>query len=227
MVAHRGVSGLEKENTNSAFVAAGNRSYYGVETDVHRTADGNFIIIHDISTKRVGLDDLNVEESTFATLRRLTLLDTNNVKDRADLCLPSLEEYILICKKYEKYCVLELKSNYTAAELREMIEIIKKLNYLDHVIFIAFGLDNLIYLRKILPEQPAQYLTSKYDESILEALETYHLDLDIYYPVLTKEIIDSLHAKGIKVNCWTVDNPADGERLAEWGVDYITSNILE
>ena len=38
MVAHRGVSGLEKENTLAAFIAAGNRSYYGVETDVHRTA---------------------------------------------------------------------------------------------------------------------------------------------------------------------------------------------
>ncbi len=37
MVAHRGVSGLEKENTLAAFVAADNRSYYGVETDVHRT----------------------------------------------------------------------------------------------------------------------------------------------------------------------------------------------
>ena len=37
MVAHRGVSGIEKENTCAAFVAAGNRSYYGVETDVHRT----------------------------------------------------------------------------------------------------------------------------------------------------------------------------------------------
>ena len=32
MVAHRGVSGLEKENTLAAFIAAGNRSYYGVET---------------------------------------------------------------------------------------------------------------------------------------------------------------------------------------------------
>ena len=42
-----------------------------------------------------------------------------------------------------------------------------------------------------------------------------------------KELIDRLHAAGIKVNCWTVDDPADGERLAEWGVDYITSNILE
>ena len=37
MVAHRGVSGLERENTAAAFVAAGNRSYYGVETDIHRT----------------------------------------------------------------------------------------------------------------------------------------------------------------------------------------------
>lgn len=42
MVAHRGMSGLELENTCSAFVAAGNRSYYGIETDVHRTSDGHF-----------------------------------------------------------------------------------------------------------------------------------------------------------------------------------------
>ena len=35
MIAHRGLSGIETENTNSAFVAAGNRSYYGIETDIH------------------------------------------------------------------------------------------------------------------------------------------------------------------------------------------------
>ena len=32
VVAHRGLSGIERENTASAFVAAGNRSYYGIET---------------------------------------------------------------------------------------------------------------------------------------------------------------------------------------------------
>ena len=48
LVAHRGLSGIETENTNAAFVAAGNRSYYGIETDVHRTADGKFIIYHAI-----------------------------------------------------------------------------------------------------------------------------------------------------------------------------------
>ena len=44
MVAHRGVSGLERENTCPAFVAAGVKSYYGIETDVHVTADGKYII---------------------------------------------------------------------------------------------------------------------------------------------------------------------------------------
>ena len=56
MVAHRGLSGLEKENTCAAFVAACNRAtYFGVETDVHRTADGQFVIFHDDNTARVGI----------------------------------------------------------------------------------------------------------------------------------------------------------------------------
>lgn len=40
MVAHRGLSGIERENTLLAFVAAGNRSYWGIECDVHVTKDG-------------------------------------------------------------------------------------------------------------------------------------------------------------------------------------------
>ena len=44
MIAHRGLSGIEKENTNAAFIAAGNRSYFGIETDVHKTVDGKFVI---------------------------------------------------------------------------------------------------------------------------------------------------------------------------------------
>ena len=53
MVAHRGVSGLELENTCAAFVAAGNRSYFGVETDVHVTKDGKFVITADRFTNQM------------------------------------------------------------------------------------------------------------------------------------------------------------------------------
>ena len=68
MVAHRGVSGLEKENTLAAFIAAGNRSYYGVETDVHRTGDGKFIIIHDSNPKRVSGVSCRVENEDFQVI---------------------------------------------------------------------------------------------------------------------------------------------------------------
>ena len=67
MIAHRGLSGLERENTYPAFVAAGNRSYYGVETDVHVTKDKKFVIIHDETTARVSQNavDINVEENNY------------------------------------------------------------------------------------------------------------------------------------------------------------------
>ena len=107
MIAHRGLSGIEMENTCSAFVAAGNRSYFGIETDVHVTADREYIIIHDDNTKRVALDALKVEESTFETLRSLRLLDKDGRRGRKDLGLPSLREYVRICKKYESCRILQ------------------------------------------------------------------------------------------------------------------------
>ena len=118
MVAHRGCSGLERENTNAAFVAAGNRSYWGIETDVHKTLDGKYIIIHDDNTGRVAVDEMIVEKSTFDTLRHLTLLNKyTDQKDRSDLVLPSLEEYISICKYYEKEAVLELKNAFEEEDI--------------------------------------------------------------------------------------------------------------
>ena len=70
-------------------------------------------------------------------------------------------------------------------------------------------------------------MTVKYDEEIRSLLNKWNLDLDILHTSLTKAMIDELHADGHVVNCWTVDDPADGERLAAWGVDMITSNVLE
>ena len=85
MVAHRGVSGIELENTNASFIAAGNRSYYGIETDVHKTADGRFVVHHDDKTGRLCHTDVTVEETTFEVLRSLRLNDKEGDPDRADL----------------------------------------------------------------------------------------------------------------------------------------------
>lgn len=227
MVAHRGCSGLEKENTHAAFVAAGNRSYFGIETDVHRTLDGKFICFHDDTTGRVAIDNMTVEQTTFDTLRALQLSDIDGRKGRNDLHMPTLQEYIQICKKYGKIGVLELKNTFDPVDLIKIVEIIKDEEYLHGIIFISFSLENMINIRTMLPQQPCQYLLSKWGDDTIETLKKHHLDLDIRHTSLTQERIAALHENGVKVNCWTVDDPKDAQQLIEWGVDYITSNILE
>lgn len=227
VVAHRGLSGLEKENTNAAFVAAGNRSYYGIETDVHKTLDGKYVVFHDDTTGRVAIDDMEVEKTTFDCLRSLLLTDIDGKKGRSDIRIPTLQEYILICKKYEKVAVLELKNAFTEEEIYEIAEIITELGYLENVTFISFCLENLVFLRKKYPNQPAQYLVDDYSDDLIGILKEHKLDLDIKYTSLTAENIKALHDAGIKVNCWTCNDTQSGEQLADWGIDYITSNILE
>ena len=231
VVAHRGLSGIERENTASAFVAAGNRSYYGIETDIHKTADGHFIVCHDLTLERVAGVPLNVEEATLREIQSVTLFDKGTYADgavsRHDLCAPTLEDYIAICKKYGKHCVLELKSQFTDEETARYVEIIEAQDYLDHVTFISFKYENLTRLRAIRPNQSAQFLFSTFTEEIFESLVRDRLDVDAAYKILTEENVKRFHDAGLAVNCWTVDNPADAEQLAKIGVDFITSNILE
>ena len=61
----------------------------------------------------------------------------------------------------------------------------------------------------------------------MDMLKAENLDLDVYYKMASKELIDLCHENGIKVNVWTVDDKESAEQLANWGVDMITSNILE
>ena len=226
MIAHRGVSGLERENTCAAFVAAGNRSYGGVETDVHRTLDGRYIVVHDDDLRRIAGLDWVIEETDYETLRTVRLTDTDGCA-RADLGLPSLEEYLHICRKYDKDAVLELKNHFEPEDIDGVLETICASGWLARTTLISFDLPNLICVRERLPRQSAQYLVEAIDDGVLETLKTYRLDLDAEYTAVTREWVEACHAAGIRVNVWTVDNPDDARRLAACGVDDITSNILE
>ncbi|MGN0177987.1 MAG: glycerophosphodiester phosphodiesterase [Monoglobaceae bacterium] len=227
IIAHRGLSGIETENTNAAFVAAGNRSYWGIETDVHRTKDGVYVVFHDDSTGRISNKDLVIEETTYKDLCELTLYDVNGKQGRRDLIIPTLNDYISICKKYNKRAVLELKNSFMYEDIKEIVEIIESYEYLDDITFISFDFNNLVFLRQIRPSQKVQYLTCDFSNEILENLKKHKFDLDIEYHSINKEMLQTLKENNIEVNCWTCNDVEDGEKLVESGVDYITSNILE
>ena len=227
MIAHRGVSGLERENTCPAFVAAGVKTYYGIETDVHVTLDGKYIIVHDDDLKRVAGLDMTIEGSNFDDLRAVRFTDRDGVTKRNDIFLPTLEEYLSICKKYEKEAVLELKNEMTAENVEGIAAAVEAAGMFENTTFITFSKNNLIYLRAAYPNAKAQFLTMTLDEANISFMLDNKLDADIYYKTLTKEFIDLMHENGRVVNTWTVDTLEAAEAMRAIGIDMITSNILE
>lgn len=138
--------------------------------------------------------------------------------------------YIDICKRYGKVPVLELKSDFTKEELEEIAALFKERDYFEKLVVISFKYDCLLRYRELYPDMPIQYLTGyeyKFSEETVEKLQTLKADWDANYFTLSKEIVDYLHSLGIKVNAWTVDKPDAAQKMLDFGVDFITTNILE
>lgn len=242
MVAHAGLMGMETSNTCAGFIAAGNRSYWGIECDVRVAKDG-MAVIHNDTTAGVSPVVITISESTMEEIQSIRLYDRpffyemesygltpGGNETRADLRIPSLEEYIRLCKRYGKICVLELKHPMDADTIAYVVEQYKALDYTQGVVFISFYWDNLIEVRKHLPDCTVQFLTDdkrEFTEEFLDEVAANGFDLDIHIFTTTQELVERLHSRGIKVNVWTCDWPDKAADLVAWGVDYITSNILE
>ena len=71
LAAHRGEKKYHPENTMPAFVAALEAGVDMIETDIHQTADGELVIIHDRSALRTAGVDRFVTDMTLAEVRQL------------------------------------------------------------------------------------------------------------------------------------------------------------
>ena len=228
-IAHRGLSGRERENTCAAFVAAGNRSYYGIETDIHRTGDGKFVLIHDSETGRVAGENLTVEKTPLSRLRELVLPDHAG-QPRFDLRLPVPEEYLHICRDYDKVAVLELKAPFSDETLREIRALVQAHHSEENTVYISFFYENLTALRRMDDSLKLQFLCGGADdlnEERMQDMAKNRIGADAYYAILNEEKVVRLHELGLEVNVWTLDLPEQAETAMRWGVDYITTDILE
>lgn len=227
MIAHRGLSGLEKENTAVAFIAAGNKSYYGIETDIRLTKDGEFVICHDDSLKRVAGVDMNISTSTYTELSSICLFDLETEQAKNYLKIPKLVDYLEICKKYGKKAIIEIKELFIEPDIIRLINLIKGFDFLQNTVFISFYLKNLQLIRKQNSEVRLQLLTTDLNNNIINEVRKINAGIDIEYHNLSKEQVELCHRHNIVVNVWTVNNPIVALMLITWNVDFITTNILE
>ena len=249
IIAHRGGS-LELENTIGAFISSANRSFFGIETDIYKTADGRFIIYHDETTARLCFKTVTPEEESFETLRGLEFRPYKGRISRQDIKMPSLEEYIDICKSYNKVCVLEIKHSLTEEDIKELLNIVNGFEYLDNFIFISFYVENLIAIKELCPTANVQFLIDATESTLdkklssvnfppileegdtgvirlLKFLKNHHIDLDVWDQSVDQALIDTCHQMGIKVNVFTVNTPEDAQKFIDMGADFITTDCLE
>lgn len=232
IIAHRGGGGIATENTIEAFTRSGTRSYYGLECDVQRTRDGQYVVFHDDSLQHLTGMAGAVKDYTLKQLKSFRLYDTRIEKrvggknDR--LYIPTLREYLKACRLYKKRAVIEFSVNLTAYDVYRIIEIVRSEKYLDKTIFVSFSMDLLIAARGRLPSQPLMlnYL-EKSPTHFIPRLRQYHIDFNCAWTRVDRKLVQTMHINNIKLGCWTVNDKKTADKLISWGVDYITTDILE
>jgi len=228
LVGHRG-SNIGVENTSMAFANGAARGYDFLECDVRVTADREFVICHDTDNRRLG-GNHEIATSTLAELRADTLRQIRHGESYTGI-ICTLGEYLDICRSAAVRPVIELKwstgiNSKDFSNIPALVAFIDSAGFADKCVILTSMKPCLEYIRANWPGIELQFLGAKKWRNSYAWCDSLRIDADIAHDCLSCAGVDSLHAAGLRVNCWTVDNPVRARELQAMGVDIITTNAL-
>ncbi|OAM88405.1 glycerophosphodiester phosphodiesterase family protein [Termitidicoccus mucosus] len=249
VVGHRGASFDHPENTLASFRGAVAAGADGCEFDVHATADGALVIIHDKSLNRttdivapIGSkgkpEKVPVAEKTLAEIKALKIRALADrpwkVKAFAAERIPTLAETLALLKPSAAATrpVVEIKAEQIEPQV---IAALRDAGLYDRAVIISFSQAVVKAVRRLAPDLPVAWLYGgeKDDDRTPAELADFisqtarELDtplLDLSHKILTREVVAALHRRGFTVWAWTVDEPDRVKELLDWGVASITTN---
>lgn len=228
-VAHRGLSGVNPENTAPAFEAAGKHgNFYGIECDTHMATDGVWMVAHDPNLETLFSGEGDIKEHSSEELLKLKMLRGANIGKHLDVKMCTLQEYIDICKKYNCRPIIEIKDPRTD-KMQSFYDMLKNNGIEKTCVVISFILEDLQVLNKIDKELEMWYLVDYLtDKNIQQAVDSgckgmdFSSDFNSPRPDMIKKLLD----KGLVAACWTVDDKYHLDAMVNAGVTYITTNSI-
>jgi glycerophosphoryl diester phosphodiesterase len=217
VIAHRGASGHEPENTLRAIRRALTAGVDGIEIDLHQV-EGKLVVIHDRWLQRTTSGKGQISDHKFEHLRGLDA-------GKGEI-IPTLEEvFQLVAGKC--FINIELKG------VQDLSLLFEQLIYAQQ--HCAFNTQQLLIssynhrLLQVINQQQPQYpigaLTACYplDYALFaQRLHAYSVHLDVDF--ISKHFVNDAHSRGLKVFVYTVDEIADIDAMKALGVDGIFSN---
>lgn len=224
VIGHRGAPDSAPENTLAAFRAALAAGVDGIETDLHASADGVPVLIHDASLDRTTTGAGPVSALTFAELRRLDAGGHGFDGRFAGEPIPSLTEALELLAG-RCLLVAEIKQ---AGIADLVIAALRRAGAVRSTMVWSFNLETVSEVRRLEPLLPAAWLTLAVpsDPALLfETVLSRQLSgVSVYHAAIDAALVRAARARGLSVYAWTADDPAEQRRLAECDVDAIVSN---
>ncbi len=228
-IGHRGASAAAPQNTLAAFRKAVELGADGVELDVQLSADGAVVVTHDFSVDKTTDGTGRVADKTLAELKSLDAGSRFSPQFAGER-IPTLTE-VFEAIDGKLMVNVELKApdqNWNTALVAPVLEIVRRHGMQARVLFSSFNRHVLRAMKQLAPGIPVGLL---YEPSSLPYARRAWLDPFVphearhpHYSMLTGPIVGWYHAHGLRVNTWTVDDPAEMRRLIAAGVDSIITN---
>ena len=217
-IGHRGACGYEPENTLRSFNRALQLDVDMIELDVHVCRSGELVVIHDEKVDRTTNGKGYVADQTLDELR---VLDAGKGER-----IPTLPEVLdLVDRKAQVN--IELKGVGTAKPVSELLEkYVREFgSSYDDFLISSFKHDELQEFRRLSRESRIGVLTMGISAGVVEFAEKVAAySINMYKEFVTKELVDDIHKRGMKVLVWTVNDVEDIEKMRRMGVDGIFSN---
>jgi glycerophosphoryl diester phosphodiesterase len=223
VVAHRGASVEQPENTIAAFEAAIDAGADAVEFDVRLTRDGAAVVMHDPDVSRTTDGQGLVSSLTLGEIRGLGV--------------PTLEE-ALECLASRAAADIELKNEPNepgyepggTPSLEATLDALDRVRFPGPLLLSSFDPATLLRSREVRPDVPTGLLTSA-ETDAETALAAARADghpwvLPFVAQVLSAgpSFVEDVHGSGMRVGIWIADDPEMARSLFVWGVDAVATN---
>lgn len=247
-MAHRGLQSFGPENSLPAFKAAAERGMWAIETDFRITSDGHIVCVHDKTLDRTTDGTGLIIEKTLEEIRHLKVMPVNTktvqkqydyqLMSEEDKVIPTMEEYLEICRNSGSVAFIELKEDNGIIE--KMISAIDeydlhgscvissgKIELLER--YRSLGGSELIHLIFAKPEQLAK-VKELGNASVSFKYADLDSDLELNVNGVNvksfEELVDYVHSLGIKICFRAADSQETAMKHIKLGVDYIPTNQM-
>ncbi|MFD7432279.1 glycerophosphodiester phosphodiesterase [Streptomyces sp. NPDC059818] len=213
-IGHRGVMGVEPENTLRSFVHAEQAGMDLIELDLHLSKDGALAVMHDAEVDRTTDGKGPIAEKTLTELRELDAGRGERV--------PVFEE---VLDAVASPLQAEIKD---VAAARTLAEVMRRRDLVDRVEVISFHDEAIAEIAQLVPGVRTALVASRWGGDLVDrakAVGAARLVLNVRR--ITLELVEKAHTEGLTVVGWVV-NTQDHLRLARGlGLDGATTDFPE